>query len=96
MKDYQWIAFMALCAPPAERWASFMFSIALNADMGHYAVMANRISGAAFYTLWIGVLYVLSTWPDELDPDQISRLLAKLTREELQRVLERWQQDQRS
>jgi len=68
---YQWVGFLALGFAPAQRLVSFAFATGINAY--HYSpLLWQRMSGMFVYALWIGVLWLISTWKDEVDVEEIA------------------------
>lgn len=68
---YQWLGFWALGFAPAQRLVSYAFAVAINAY--HLSPMAfTRLSAMLIYVLWLTVLWLISTWQDEVDVDQLA------------------------
>lgn len=71
---YQWIGFWALGFAPAQRLVSYVFGVGINAY--HHSSMAwTRLSTMFIYVFWISVIWLISTWKDEVDVEEIAAVV---------------------
>lgn len=73
-RRYQWLGFWALGFAPAQRLVSYAFAVGINAY--HLSPVAfTRLSAMLTYVLWLTVLWLISTWRDEIDVDQLAEAI---------------------
>jgi hypothetical protein len=69
-KSKQWIGFLALVIPPAQRFASY-FIAAIWEAVTLDPLVWPRLFSAFTYVLWIAAIFLVSTWPDEVHWDEV-------------------------
>jgi hypothetical protein len=74
-KTIQWLGFLALAIAVSLPLSSLLVSVVLNI-VEYSPLLWQRISATLIYLVWIGVIWLVSAWADEVDMEELSARIA--------------------